>query len=201
MVHVEDKREFLGQASQKIRGFADEYNQKVPRPTKLQVAILVLLAVPAFFLRRYFIAFALMILVITVSLITNRFEIGRFGIEFATFASVTMAAVFPPEIAAALGFIYIVLQIFSGSTPGIYLTWVIPTYTIASYFIATLDPSNIAQIGIYVTVASQTLFATMTFIMSRSRLPKYLQYAAFNLTFNILLFQTFAEPLLHLMNS
>lgn len=196
-----DLKDILEGSSQRIREFAERYNQKVPRPSRLQITLLIVLAVPALFLRRYFIAFTLMILVTVLSVLVNRFELGRFGIELATFSAITMAAAFPPKIAAALGLIYIVLQIFSGSTPGIYLTWVIPTYTVVAYIIATMDISNIAQIGIYATAGSQAFFATMTFVMSRSRLPKYLQYAAFNLAFNILLFQSFAQPLLNLINS
>lgn len=191
----------LEATSQKIRKKAKKYNQKTPKPSKVQIATLALMSIPALFLRRYFVAFILMILVVMMSLLTNRFEIGRFGLELATFSSVTMAFVFPPEIAAALGFTYIILQIFSGSTPGIYLTWVIPTYTLMAYIISTMDFTNIAQTGIYATVASQALFATMTFITSRDRLPKYIQYAAFNLAFNVLLFQSFAEPLVSLINS
>jgi len=196
-----DYGENLGNFREKVVGLARRFNQGAPKPTKVQLMVLAVMAVPALFLRQYFIAFVLMILVTLVSLLTNRFELGRFGIELATFSSITMATVFPPRIAAFLGFTYIVLQIFTGSTPGLYLVWVIPTYTVASYVIAGMQVSNIAQIGIYVTLISQSIFATMTFLTSRSRLPKYLQYATFNLAFNILLFQSFAQPLLKLVNS
>lgn len=196
-----DFREKMAELSEKIRDRAARYNQKTPKPSRIQITALILLAVPALFLRRYFIAFVLMVLVTALSIIVNRFELGRFGLELSTFSAVTMATVFPPKIAAALGFTYIVLQIFSGSTPGIYLTWVIPTYTIAAYIIATMGVTNVAQIGIYTTVISQMFFATMTFLTSRSRLPKYIQYAAFNLVFNFLMFQSFAEPLVSLINS
>mgnify|MGYP006288629763 CR=1 FL=1 len=197
MVDVSGK---LAGLSDKIREKAARYNQKTPKPSRMQITALILLAVPALFFRRYFIAFLLMVLVAVLSILVNRFELGRFGLELSTFSAVTMATVFPPKIAAALGFTYIVLQIFSGSTPGIYLTWVIPTYTVAAYIIATMNVANVAQIGIYTTVISQMFFASMTFFTSRSRLPKYLQYAAFNLVFNFLLFQSFAEPLVALVN-
>ena len=197
---VTDYTARISSIAAKIREKAGAYNQEIPRPSRVQATVLLLMAVPAVFFRQYFTAFALMLLVTAVSVITNRFELGRFGIELATFSSITMATVFPPKIAAALGFTYIILQIFSGSTPGIYLTWVIPTYTLVAYTIATMNITDIVQIGIYATALSQTFFATMTFLMSRSRLPKYIQYAAFNLAFNFLLFQSFAEPLLALVN-
>ncbi|MFB6116548.1 MAG: hypothetical protein ABEK10_03460 [Candidatus Nanosalina sp.] len=191
----------ISAAEKKLKKKAAYYNQEVPRPSRVQIFVILMMAIPAFFLRKYFVAFLLMILVTALSVITNRFELGRFGLELATFSSVTMAMIFPPKIAAALAFVYIVLQIFSGSTPGIYLTWVIPTYTIAAYTIATLNLSDIATVGIYTTVISQSFFAMMTFLMSRSRVPKYLQYAAFNLVFNFLMFQSFGRPLLSLVKN
>lgn len=207
ITHAEKKpvlmnyRQKLSGLGDRIRDKAASYNQEMPSPSRFQIGLLLALALPAVFLRQYFIAFVLMLLVTALSVITNRFELGRFGLELATFSSVTMAMIFPPRIAASLAFIYIVLQIFSGSTPGVYLTWVVPTYTIAAYTIATLEIANVVTVGIYTTVISQAFFATMTFIMSRSRLPKYLQYAAFNLVFNFLMFQSFARPLLSLMNN
>lgn len=186
---------------EKILETGSKINQEVPKPSLLQVTVLVMLALPALYLREYFVAFMLMILTVILSLAVNRFEAGRFGIELATFSAVTMATLFPPRIAAVLGFIYIVLQIFSGSTPGIYLVWVIPTYTFAAYIISTIPVTDIVQIGLTVTIASQMFFAFMTFLTTRGRLPKYLQYATFNLAFNFLMFQTFAEPLLDLINS
>jgi len=186
---------------EKILETGSKINQEVPRPSLLQVTLLVLLALPALYLREYFVAFTLMILTVILSLGVSRFEAGRFGIELATFSAVTMATVFPPRIAAALGFIYIVLQIFSGSTPGIYLMWVIPTYTVAAYIISTIQVADIVQIGITVTITCQLFFAFMTFLTTRSRLPKYIQYATFNLAFNFFMFQSFAGPLLDLVNS
>lgn len=196
-----DYRQKFSALGDRIRDKAASYNQEMPSPTRFQIGLLLALALPAVFLRQYFIAFVLMLLVTALSVITNRFELGRFGLELATFSSVTMAMIFPPRIAASLAFIYIVLQMFSGSTPGVYLIWVVPTYTIAAYIIATLNLANVVTVGIYTTIISQTFFATMTFIMSRSRLPKYLRYAAFNLVFNFLMFQSFARPLLSLMNN
>lgn len=193
--------EKLGDFREKVVDFARRVNQEAPTPSKVQIILLAVMAIPAMFLRQYFVAFALMILVTLLSLMTNRFELGRFGIELATFSSITMATIFPPRIAAVLGFTYIVLQIFTGSTPGIYLIWVIPTYTVVSYIVAGMQVPNIAQLGIYATLISQSFFATMTFLTSRSRLPKYLQYATFNLAFNILLFQSFAKPLLDIIKA
>lgn len=184
---------------EKILQKAGKLNQETPQPSKLQITTLILLAVPALFLRRYFIAFSLMILTVVFSLAVNRFDASRLGIELATFSTVIMATVFPPRIAAALGFVYIVLQIFSGSTPGIYMMWVVPTYTIAAYIISTIQVTNIVQIGITVTISSQIFFAFMTFLTTRSRLPKYIQYAIFNLAFNLFMFQSFAKPLLGLI--
>lgn len=180
---------------------ASELNTKTPKPSRFQIAFLLALTVPAFFYRQYFVAFILMILVTVLSVLVNRFELGRFGIELATFSTVTMATLFPPRIAAALGFAYVVLQIFTGSTPGIYIIWVIPSYTAAGYIISTLDPSGIASLGIQVSITFQAIFATMTFFTSRDRLPKYLQYAAFNLVLNLLLFQSLAEPFLELVKA
>lgn len=195
---MEDLRERLDKFSRRLMDSVEEYNLDTASPSWIQVATLVLMAVPAFMFRRYFIAFLLMLLVVKVSLAANRFELNSFGVELATFSSITMATVFEPWTAASLGFVYVCLQIFSGSKPGTYLIWVIPTYAGVSYFIATLDVVNVVQVGIYTTATCQVFFAAMTFLVSRGQLPKYIQYAVFNLMFNFLMFQSFAEPLLAL---
>ena len=180
---------------------AGKLNQEVPRPSTLQIATLVLLAIPAFFLRKYFVAFSLMILTVALSLAVNRFDANRLGIELATFSTVTMGTIFGPRIGAALGFIYIMLQIFSGSTPGIYMMWVVPAYTVLGYFVGNFSGMDIVQLGIYASVVVQSFFVFMTFVTSRSRLPKFIQYVMFNLTFNFFLFQSFAKPLLGLIGA
>ena len=93
-----------------------------------RVFLFSLMAIPALFLTNYFIAFSLMLLTVALSLAVNRFGLNRFGLELATFSTVTMAQVFGPETGAILGLVYICLQMFSGSTPGVYLVWVVPSY-------------------------------------------------------------------------
>ncbi len=158
-------------------------------------ALLVLIFVlPAFFLPSYFTAFVLMVLTVVMSLLVNRFGLNRFGLELTTFSTVTMAYVFGPNIGALLGMTYITLQLFSGNTPGVYLIWVLPSYVAAGYITGGLG-MDIVTLGIYTSIALQSFFTFMTFLMSRSRLPKFIQYTIFNITFNILLFQTIATPL------
>ena len=181
--------------------FQDGLNFEVPAVSRLKVFILLALSVPAFFVPRYFVALVLMVLVGLLSVLTSRFELGRFGLELATFSSVTMAMVFTPRVAAVLAFVYITVQMFSGSTPGVYLTWVVPTYVVAAYIISSVNTPGIVLTGLYITAGSQIFFSLMTFVMSRSMLPKYLQYAAFNLIFNFLMFQTFGSLVLSLMGA
>lgn len=161
-----------------------------------RVFLLSLLVLPAFFLTSYFAAFVLMILTVAVSLMVNRYNLNRFGIETATFSTVTMAAVFGPKIGAALGLIYICLQMFSGSTPGVYMIWVVPSYAVAGYIVGGLG-IDIVTVGLYTSVILQSIFTFMTFLTSRSRLPKFIQYVVFNLTINFFLFKTLARPFLN----
>lgn len=155
-----------------------------------------IMLIPAFFLTSYFIAFTLMIATVIVSLLVSRYNLNRFGIELATFSTVTMATVFDPVASAVLGGIYIVLQLFSGSTPGVYMIWVLPSYITAGYITSGLS-MDIVTLGIYTSITLQLFFTTMTAITSRSRLPKFIQYIAFNITLNIILFQTLATPLIN----
>jgi len=157
-----------------------------------------LMAVPAFFLTDYFVAFSLMLLTVILSLAVNRFGLNRFGLELATFSTVTMAKVFGPETGALLGLVYICLQMFSGSTPGVYLVWVVPSY-VATGYIAGTSTIGVATLGLYTAISLQSIFAFMTFLTSRSRLPKFIQYAMFNVTINMLLFQTVAGPLMSVL--
>lgn len=149
---------------------------------------------PAFFLPGYFTAFSLMVLTVALSLAVNRLGLNRFGLELSTFSTVTMAYVFGPTAGALLGLTYITLQLFSGNTPGVYLIWVLPSYVAAGYITGGLG-MDIVTVGIYTSIVLQSVFTFMTFLTSRSRLPKFVQYAAFNITFNIVLFQTVATPL------
>ena len=160
-----------------------------------RVFLFSLMAIPALFLTNYFIAFSLMLLTVALSLAVNRFGLNRFGLELATFSTVTMAQVFGPETGAILGLVYICLQMFSGSTPGVYLMWVVPSYVAAGYFAGT-STLDVTTLGLYTAITLQSIFTFMTFLTSRSRLPKFIQYATFNITINMLLFQTIAGPLM-----
>ncbi|EGQ43247.1 MAG: hypothetical protein J07AB43_12370 [Candidatus Nanosalina sp. J07AB43] len=194
-------RDIVQSIRDRFDAFQERLDFEFPAISRLKLSILLALSVPAFFVPRYFVAFALMVLVGLLSVLTSRFELGRFGLELATFSSVTMAMVFPPRVAAVLAFVYIVVQMFSGSTPGVYLTWVVPTYVLAAYIISSVNTPSIVLTGLYTTAGSQIFFSLMTFVMSRSMLPKYLQYAAFNLIFNFLMFQTFGSIVLSLMRA
>lgn len=153
------------------------------------------MSLPAFFLTSYFAALTLMVLTVAMSLMVNRYNLNRFGLELATFSTVTMAAVFGPTAGAILGLVYICLQMFSGSTPGVYMIWVVPSYAAAGYVTAGLS-MDIVTLGLYTSVIMQSFFTFMTFLTSRSRLPKFIQYVVFNLAINFFLFKTFARPFL-----
>lgn len=182
---------------EKIRGlFTSSGLQKYINTRR--VFLFSLMAVPALFLTNYFIAFSLMLLTVALSLAVNRFGLNRFGLELATFSTVTMAQVFGPETGAILGLVYICLQMFSGSTPGVYLMWVVPSYTLAGYFAGT-STLDVTTLGLYTAITLQSIFTFMTFLTSRSRLPKFIQYATFNITVNLLLFQTIAGPLMSVL--
>ncbi|MFB6241797.1 MAG: hypothetical protein ABEJ36_03275 [Candidatus Nanosalina sp.] len=184
---------------EKTLEYARKLNQDTPDIGLGHLAVLAVLSVPAFFYTRYFAAFGLMVVTLLASLIVNSYNLNRMGIELATFSTVTMGFVFPAEISAILGFIYISLQIFSGSTPGIYMLWVIPSMTVAGYLIGNFEYLGVVQAGIYASIALQSFFILMTLLTSRSRLPKFIQYVVFNLTFNFFMFKTFAQPLLSII--
>ncbi|WP_414837375.1 hypothetical protein ACK3SF_03845 [Candidatus Nanosalina sp. VS9-1] len=163
--------------------------------TGRRIFLLALMAIPALFLTSYFAAFTLMVLTVALSLTVNRYNLNRFGLELATFSTVTMATVFGPRIGALLGLVYICLQMFSGSTPGVYMIWVVPSYAAAGYLTAGLN-IDIVTLGIYTSVTLQSIFTLMTFLTSRGRLPKFIQYVVFNLAINFFLFKTVARPFL-----
>jgi hypothetical protein len=179
-----------------IRGLNKSFQDRTPDFGWGHLALLGALGIPAFFVTSYFVAFVLMITTLLVSLIVNSYDANRLGIETATFSTVMMGLVFPAEVGAVLGFIYISLQIFSGSNPGIYMMWVVPSYLAMGYFIGNFSYLGPVQAGIYASVAAQSFFMFMTFLTSRSRLPKFIQYVVFNLTFNFFMFKTFAQPLM-----
>lgn len=173
-----------------------QLRSRAPDSIRKYILVLGVLSVPAFFFTRYFVAFALMVATLMLSLIVNSYDANSLGLELATFSTVTMGLVFPAEIGALLGFIYISLQIFSGSNPGIYMLWVVPSMTVAGYVIGNFSYLGPVWAGIYASVILQSFFVFMTFLTSRGRLPKFIQYVVFNLTFNFFLFKTFAEPLM-----
>lgn len=191
-----DAKETWRKLRARILDKAERINQDTPDIGLGHLAVLAVLGVPAFFYTRYFMAFGLMVLTLVVSLVVNSYDANRMGIETATFSTVTMGMIFPAEISAILGFLYITLQIFSGSNPGIYMIWVVPSYVVMGYFIGNFEYLGIVTAGIYTSVALQSFFIFMTFLTSRSRLPKFIQYVAFNLVFNFFMFKTFAMPLL-----
>lgn len=192
---MKDFREKAEEASTRLKEEAGKFSG-LNFLTRRRIFLLSLLILPAFFLTSYFAAFVLMILTVAVSLLVNRYNLNRFGIETATFSTVTMATVFGPETGAALGLVYICLQMFSGSTPGVYMIWVVPSYAAAGYIIGGLN-TDIITVGLYTSVILQSIFTFMTFLTSRSRLPKFIQYVVFNLTINFFLFKTLATPFIH----
>lgn len=193
MVSAENLRERLGSLAS---GFVEQLKHQATDSLRNYIMILAVLSVPAFFFTRYFVAFALMVATLILSLIVNSYDANNLGLELATFSTVMMGLVFPPEVGAALGFIYISLQIFSGSNPGIYMLWVVPSMAVAGYLIGNFAYLGPVWAGIYASVILQSFFVFMTFLTSRGRLPKFIQYVVFNLTFNFFLFKTFAEPLM-----
>ena len=194
MSYFKSLKKKIGEASGKIRRELED----LEGPNFLsgrRIFLLALMAVPALFLTSYFAAFILMVLTVALSLTVNRYNLNRFGLELATFSTVTMATVFGPRIGAVLGLVYICLQMFSGSTPGVYMIWVVPSYAAAGYITAGLN-MDIVTLGLYTSVILQSIFTFMTFLTSRSRLPKFIQYVVFNLTINFFLFKTVARPFL-----
>ncbi|MFB6147353.1 MAG: hypothetical protein ABEJ66_00565, partial [Candidatus Nanohaloarchaea archaeon] len=60
---------------------------------------------------------------------------------------------------------------------------------------------GIASVGTVIAAAMQAIFIFFTALTTRSRLGEYLQYAAFNLVFNLLLFHSLAPFVVKLLGA
>ncbi len=155
-----------------------------------------LIVIPALFLTRYFLAFSLLAVTATTSMMVNRFELNSFGIETVTFSAVILGRVFGPEAGAALAFIAIMLQVMIGSPPGVYILWVAPGYTAAGFIAGMIAATDIFLLGAATVVGLQTSFLFFTAVLMPSQLGRYVPYAVLNVLFNIVLFKALGPPLL-----
>ncbi len=186
---------------------ADEYIEKLEerlgeldhRRVYKAVLLGALIVIPALFLTRYFLAFSLLVVTATTSILVNRFELNSFGIETVTFSAVILGRVFGPEVGAGLAFISIMLQMMIGSPPGIYILWVVPGYTAAGFIAGMMTATEVFLFGAATVVGLQSGFLFFTAVLMPSQLGRYVPYAVLNVLFNIVLFKAFATPLLSMV--
>lgn len=159
-----------------------------------------IILVAGYFYTTYITLIGLLTATFLVSVVVNRYEINRLGIELATFSTILSGITFGPEQGALLGIVFITIQLFTGKPPGIYMIWVIPSYGVAGYVTGHITGLEVDQIGLASAVMLQAFFSLTTLILMRNRLPRYLQYAFFNIVFNAVLFTTIGGPVLNLLN-
>lgn len=162
------------------------------------VILAVAAVLPAVLYTEYFLISILLVLTGVTSIAISRLEMNRSGVELVTFTAIFSGYVLGPESGAIIGFIAVLLQMFSGRPPGIYMLWVVPSFTVAGYVAGTVS-MPLTRMGVVFPLVLQSFFMFTTFILMREKLPKYLQYAVFNIAFNYVLFQAIAQPLLGLV--
>lgn len=155
--------------------------------------------IPAYFLPKLFLALGLMLITVASAVAARYYELKGMGVETATFATVISSTVFEPGTSALLAFIYITLQMFAGGNTGVYIFWVIPSFTAAGFILPNFTGIGVVQLGIMSTVALQGIFSLMTGIFSRGYLPIFLRFVVLNILINTVLFTALAEPLLSVL--
>jgi hypothetical protein len=154
---------------------------------------------PAYFFPKFFLALGFMMLTVTVAVAARYYELKGMGVETATFSTVISSMVFEPGTSALLAFIYITLQMFAGGNTGVYIFWVIPSFTAAGFILPNFTGIGVVQLGIITAVTLQGFFSLMTGIFSRGYLPIFLRFVVLNILINTVLFTALAEPLLSVL--
>lgn len=162
------------------------------------IALVLALAVSYRIYPSYTLVTLLLLLTFLTSIVLKRLEMNHFGIEFGTLTTITTGAALGPEKGAIIGLIAITLQVFIGSS-GSYILWVIPGYVLAGLTAGFLGPSSIKIYGILIVIALQTFFVLSTALLIPENLGRYSVYAAFNVAFNVILFQSVAPQIIGLM--
>lgn len=186
----------MGKASEKLQQLFGRL--KKPRNYRLILA-LALLVIGGYLFTGYIVTAALVISVGTVAWTVNKIHMKQIGVELATFSTVLIGAAYGQVPGAFMGISLILLQVTAGQYKGSYLTWVIPAYPVAGFIAGALGGVEIFLLGAGLTVGMQAVFAILTSVTSMGSFPKYFPYAATNVVFNVLMFQTVAPVLLPLM--
>jgi hypothetical protein len=151
-----------------------------------------------FFIPKYSVIFFLIAATLAVAITTKRYEVNKLGVETATFTTVMAGAALNPQAGALIGLLTILLQVMTGSG-GSYVIWVVPGYAAAGFISGILGSGNIVMNGIMISVGLQGFFGVSTAVLSPDYLTKFVPRAAATIVFNILLFQTLAEPVMSLL--
>ncbi|MFB6213462.1 MAG: hypothetical protein ABEJ07_02795 [Candidatus Nanohaloarchaea archaeon] len=163
----------------------------------LAAALLILASV---FRQDYLIGFLMVATTAAVSFLVRRASLNKLGIETSTFFTVVAGYHFGPETGAILALPLIVAQVFTGR-PGVYMLWVIPSFVAGGYAAGTFSSMDITLFGPLLAAGLQGIFVFFTLFMSRSRLGSYFQYAAFNVAFNLLLFNALGPVALEVLST
>lgn len=186
----------MAKASEKFKELVERL--KKPRIYRLILA-LGLLFIGAYLFTGYLVTAALVIGVGTMAWTVNKINMKQIGVELATFSTVLIGAAYGEVPGAFIGISLILLQVTAGQYKGSYLTWVIPAYPVAGFLAGIFGGLEIFLLGSAITVGMQAVFAFLTSVTSMGSFPKYFPYAATNVIFNIVMFQSIAPLLLPLM--
>lgn len=188
-----------GELWQRSREKALELRERLTS-VKLRYPILLsLMVLAAVFARKYFVGLLLVAATVTFSILVKRAELNKLGLELATFSTVISGYHFGPETGAIMGVLLFLGQVMTGR-PGVYILWVLPTYAAAGYTAGIFTGTGIKLLGPAIAAVMQLVFIFFTLFLSRGRLGEYLQYASFNLIFNLVLFHAFGPFLVGLLN-
>lgn len=151
------------------------------------------------YMGKYVIPAFLLVSILVVSMVTTRLDINILGIEVTTFSTVMMGVIFGPETGALLGFLFILVELFTGNPPGVYMLWVVPGYVLAGYLAGVFSGMDIFLLGMYTSIGLQSFFLLCTSVVITERVPKYMQFTIFNILFNVMLFKSIGPHALELL--
>ncbi len=121
------------------------------------------------------------------------------GFELVTFATVLYGMVYGPKVGGTVGGLLILWQLIVGGYISAYVLWVVPGYIGAGIIAGLVGGTNIAGVGIAITISLNFFNLVCTALFTPPRIAKYLPYAIMNAVINFLLFTLVGSQVLNAM--
>ncbi len=147
---------------------------------------IVLLAVLA--LTNLLVISLIMSIAFVLSFFINKFGLRAIGIELVTFVAVVTGYTYGAFAGVVVALVLIVFHLLVSGYFGIYFAWVIPEYPVAAYIASTMAGQGIVFVGILITIGLNIFNFTITALVARENIGKYLPFMLTNIAFNAALF-------------